>query len=568
MNQTIEELPLKTRTFFSNSQRSLSPISRSRRVSGIFSKLALQRSTLLRGALPLTCLLGSLSGGVLPTASALELDWSGNFWSEFHIFRNITQDSERSDTNTTANNAGGYYIPGAGLSNTSFQTLFFRMRPKLIVNDNIVVKSEFWLGDPVYGLFGSALPYSPDQRQYYSNQSRGAPLSAQRYWAEVMTDLGTLQVGRQPLQWGLGLVWNSGESLWSRYVSTGDAIRWMAKFGSFTLTPSVIIHSTGNTIGGAKLDGDDTKYGPGKGGHTDYSLILQYDNLDDEMALGLNIVKRLSGGTQGPADGLVSPLELATNPTRTGPTVGLGGSNYINFDLYFKKRWDRLLVQAEIPYITGDLGAGHKIRSFAVATESDYKFSDSLNFQLKAGYAPGQPSSAAISQDALKAFFFNPNYKIANILFNYQFANFARLQTQNATGNEASSSGLRSPYDNPITNAIYLSFGVPIKTSEKWTLRPSLTYARALQTAKANQAQFYNTVRRLVVPNSAAADQGNSLGIEADFSVQFQWDDNLQLVLDSGIFFPGSYYAFSNQPGVTLSNTPVFASALRLGLSF
>ena len=86
-------------------------------------------------------------------------------------------------------------------------------------------------------------------------------------------------MGRVPLQWGLGVVWNGGENLWDRYMSTGDAIRWIAKFGSFSFIPSIIVSSVGNTIGGAcnVVNGFCTQ-GVGSGGVTDYSLIFKYEN--------------------------------------------------------------------------------------------------------------------------------------------------------------------------------------------------------------------------------------------------------------------------------------------------
>ena len=51
----------------------------------------------------------------------------------------------------------GYYIPGGGSNNATFETLFLRLQPKVIVNDNVVIKTEFWAGSPTFGLFGNCL---------------------------------------------------------------------------------------------------------------------------------------------------------------------------------------------------------------------------------------------------------------------------------------------------------------------------------------------------------------------------------------------------------------------------
>ena len=192
------------------------------------------------------------------SARALELDWSGQFRAEMHLLKNYTLDSSDSgsqvDTGRTKTAGGlptGYYIPGGGSNNATFETLFLRLQPKMIVNDNIVIKSEFWAGSPTFGLFGDAYPYTTDQRQFYSTQSRGAYFTAQRLWGEFTTDFGIVTVGRAPLNWGLGLFWSAGDGLWDRYESTADQIRLTSKFGSFTFSPGVAIYSTGNAVGGS-----------------------------------------------------------------------------------------------------------------------------------------------------------------------------------------------------------------------------------------------------------------------------------------------------------------------------
>src|SRR5947199_26293 len=126
---------------------------------------------------------GLLISGI---ANAVELDWSGEFRSEAHWLTNYSMDTTPTGLtrDATRDLKGGYYIPGGGQNIASFQDLFLRLKPKLVVNDNIYIKSEFWLGDPVYGLFGSASPYAIDQRQFYSSQSRGSVISAQRFWGE------------------------------------------------------------------------------------------------------------------------------------------------------------------------------------------------------------------------------------------------------------------------------------------------------------------------------------------------------------------------------------------------
>jgi len=503
-----------------------------------------------------------------PDALALELDWSGQFWSELNFVANYSMDSSSAgasvDSGRMSNGVPqGYYIPGGGANSSGFQSVFLRLRPKLIVNDNIYVKSEWWLGDPIYGIFGNALPYSSDQRWYYSSQSRGSSITAQRFWAEFVTDLGTVQVGRVPLHYGLGVVWNSGENLWDRYMSTGDAIRWVARFGSFTFIPSFIVQSAGISIGGnAQIDqaainsatvfpGTFTP-GGGTGGVQDYSILFKYENMEDELEGGINLMRRFGGSGQD-----------ATFRTALPGGLGNGVMNYTVFDLFARKKFSKLTLGAEVPITTGSLGSA-SYQTFGVATEANWKPNEVWEFQLKTGYASGQPNSTSSSPSNFQAFYFNPNYHLGMILFNYQLANFYAPQTMNNP--YLNPSYLGSPYNNPIVNAAYVSLSTQIKPWDKWTIRPGFVYARAPQSASGS-GFYHNTIQNRMALNTAGITQGNDLGYEFDLGLSFQWDEYFQFVWDNGVLVPGSYYAFSNT-STNNAGSPVFATSFRVGINF
>ncbi len=487
------------------------------------------------------------------SASALELDWSGQFWSEYNFIHGYSSDS--AGTSDGRNGAGGYYVPGGGTQDASFMSLFLRMRPKVIVNDNIYIKSEWWVGDPIFGMFGNSLPYSTDQRQYYSSQSRGSVISAQRVWGEFVSDFGTFQIGRLPLQWGLGVVWNSGDTVWDRYQSTGDAIRWIAKFGSFTFAPSLIVTSAGNAIGGnCTYSGGACVPGQGGGGATDISLIVKYENAEEELDVGVNVLKRIASSNQDPSGGLVSPR--SDNP-------GFG-MNYTIYDFYGRKRLNRFTFGLEVPLAGGSV-AGVDYRGYGIAAEVDWKPSEVWDFLLKAGRASGQPGFSGSTMDVVRSFYFNPNYHIGMIMFNYQLANFAGPQTLNNPS--GSQTLLASPYNNPITNANYIALSTQIKPWEKWTLRPALVYALAAAGASANSSGFLNQWKGTVQTNNTGQNQGLNLGFEADLGITFQWDEYFTFALDNGIYFPGNFYAFSNTTTNNATN-PVFGTSFRVGVNF
>jgi|GEM_PF-459609 len=498
---------------------------------------------------------------------ALELNWSGQFWSEAHYIKNYTLDGsgagEIFDPARASKAVGGtldepgYYIPSGGSANANFETLFMRLRPQLVVNDSISLKSELWAGDPVFGLFGNAVPYTWDQHQAYSTQSRGSFLTAQRYWVELLSDFGVLHVGRAPLDWGLGIVWNSGDSLWSRYASTADVVRLVSKFGSFSFSPSIAVYSSGNNLGGACLIGpldpaDLTKgmicapvAGQRSAGIADYSLALKYESLEDELEGGVNLIKRIAGSSQD------------------GTSLSMGApmsTNYNIWDLYARKKVGKFTLSGELPVVNGAVG-GMAYSGYALAGDLNWKPTESWETSVRLGRAPGQPSEDTQTPSNYRAFFFNPNYRLGMILFNYQLANFIGPNT----ANHPSAPTLKSPFDHPITNATYVSVGQAYKT-EKWTFSGGLIYAQAVETALAGR-YFFNTWERKMMRNNSGRDQENSLGTELDLGAGFQWDDHISVRFDTGLWFPGGFYKFSNT-AVDNVTDPVWATTAKLGVSF
>jgi hypothetical protein len=130
----------------------------------------------------------------MPEVQAFELDWAGQFRVENHTLINYTMDPNQLTPDPARQGAGGYYIPGGGAQHSNFQTLFARFNPTVTVNDNFYIRSEWWLGDPVFGLFGNGTPATSDQRQWLSSSSRGSPINVQRLWADIVTDIGVVLV--------------------------------------------------------------------------------------------------------------------------------------------------------------------------------------------------------------------------------------------------------------------------------------------------------------------------------------------------------------------------------------
>jgi hypothetical protein len=493
---------------------------------------------------------------------ALDLDWAGQFRVEAHRIGNYNLDTDPNRVGLDASRAGkgGYYVPGGGQATAEFQTLFMRLTPRVLVNDNITLKSEWWVGDPIYGFYGSGYPFGAEQRQVFSTQNRSSVLQAQRFWAEVITDFGTLQVGRAPLEWGLGVVWHAGNGLFDRFQTTADTIRMVSKFGAFSFIPTIAKYSMGGALGGnCTFAGGACTTGSGGGGVSEYSLAIRYENPDEDFEGGVNLIRRISGGAQDPAAGLLASGTAAA--PGTAGQIGVG-ANISTWDIYLKKRVGKLSLGAEVPIASGDIG-GITYGAFAAAAEAKYTFSETWEIDAKAGMAPGQASMTDARPGKYTVFTFHPNYRLGLIMFNYQLANFAGPNSQNnpAVGGQ----NLRNPFDHPISNARYLSLGGTL-SADKWKFRTQFITATAMKTA-ANGMNFYNTWDRQFYANQANQDQLKSLGSEIDLGASFQWDETFVTGLDMGLWLPGAFYKFSNTPSGNATGT-VFALVGRLGINF
>lgn len=52
-----------------------------------------------------------------------------------------------------------------------------------------------------------------------------------RGWGEAYTDWGRIAIGRQPLQWGAGLLWNDGNAVDAEYGDTADRVQVTGRVG-------------------------------------------------------------------------------------------------------------------------------------------------------------------------------------------------------------------------------------------------------------------------------------------------------------------------------------------------
>ncbi len=139
-------------------------------------------------------------------------------------------------------------------------------------------------------------------------------------------------------------------------------------------------------------------------------------------------------------------------------------------------------------------------------------------------------------------------------MFNYNFRNL--------------SDGSLSPYNNPITNAQFLSLGFDYNSS-KWTHSVLWLYAMASKVADGvTGGTYFNTLDGHYKSNNAGATaQEKSLGSEIDYSLGYDWDESLRLGLTMGLYMPGKFWEFSNSATKNEVKT-AFGTGLNLMVKF
>ncbi len=147
-----------------------------------------------------------------------------------------------------------------------------RVDPTFNVSDDIRVRSTVDVFDNlVFGSTPESLPgfaNNPTLPLPLFASSQNAPqaglnslfdaVRVKRLWAEVMTPFGQLRVGRQPQQFGLGLLANDGNKIDDDYGDNADMVLFATRVAGHYIVPAYSISSAGpvGRGGGSGIGGD------------------------------------------------------------------------------------------------------------------------------------------------------------------------------------------------------------------------------------------------------------------------------------------------------------------------
>lgn len=467
------------------------------------------------------------------SAYSLPIDWHGAFGVDSSLINSYRRVKAKANNVPVSTNSGSQEVAltDGNKANASFQTYVFRLNPTLIVNDSATFKAELTSGYGRGGRLGENNESSKGNKSkhtpYYYNTTSDNQLNINKLYMELYADTATYVIGRHSAHWGLGAIQNSGDGLWDRHTFVRDGITAKLKIGNFYFNPYYSKISS---------DGSLTRAHRTK----ETGITLLYDNVDSDMAFGVLYAVKTSSfyaedQVQGPAG------------------VNLGKTDVKVTDFYFKKKFDALSFEVEVPLLSGELGnflttsGNTKYKASAILFSSNYKANDSWTFGIDAGQVSGQSSS----NSSFEAAYLNPNFQVANLLFRYNM---------HAINDES-----KSLYDSYVTNALYGKVRAQYKT-QKWTWDSALIWAKANEVAEQGKSFFNHQTQSIV--NNAAYTQSNDLGMEIDLGFKYQWNEAVEVGVNTAYLFTGDYWSFTNDANNKNETSNSYLLQANVGLKF
>ena len=144
----------------------------------------------------------------------------------------------------------------------------------------------------------------------------------------------------------------------------------------------------------------------------------------------------------------------------------------------------------------------------------------------------------------------HPNYKIAEIMFNYNLAGFQEKD--------------ENIFNASVVNTNYARLFAHY-SNDAWSWRFDLIMATANEVAKSG-ASFYDHDKAAYV-TTAGADQDSNLGMEFDAAFDYEWSPSIVVTGYVAHYQVGDYYAFTNS-STPLSLGDVTATGFKLNIGF
>jgi uncharacterized protein (TIGR04551 family) len=549
---------------------------------------------------------------VKPELNFFELD--GYFRFRYDLFKNLALDLYHPETGTGPFSGGAppvpictTDVPGAGEGRETAcassrgpgntlagANMRLRLEPILNVSEDIKLKMQIDLLDNVIlGSTPDGFPKSDgvplvafSQTQLPPSDETNAVLDSirvKRVWAEIMTPLGQLRVGRMGSHFGLGVLANEGQGLDSDYGDSNDRILFATKLAGHYIVPAFDWAVSGPTSAfhgqpqGQPFDReqrDDVDQYILAIVKRDKEQEIKEKLENDEMVLnyGTYLVHR------------VQVLDAATFYSDGDPNDGAETSELVVRDakayigsLWFKFLYRKLLIELEAVGIVGSVQNSvvsgtfgerddkFDIESYGGAIKAEYKLlHDALTIHFLMAFASGDPQpgwgvkplpnpdpkpgdwdGAQQGDGKIQNFRFDPDFHV-DLIFWRQLVGM-------------------------VTDAWVIRPGVQYNLTEGFGGRLDFVYSRALWAGSTPSGSFsYGASDDDPLTNQKFEPNPN-LGLEADLKLFYASEDGFHAWLEYGLFFPFAGLdrrVQTAQPAVNLSSGIAQTIQVLFGVTF
>ena len=451
--------------------------------------------------------------GLLLVASVLfgaSANFSGTFRTRANYFdkTNLGQ----ADTNSTKT-----FIDGRAL-----------LYPSLLVDDHFSIKTQWSLltspnfapSQEVGGLGNSG------QGGWVYGDPNTAKMALDRAWMEWTSDFGVFRLGRVPVAWGYGLIWDAGNGTWDDWQSTVDRLEYRLHFGHVVSTLAYSKPRKVSLMGSE----NDSEY---------YTVALKYENPELDIEFGGLYEKQSRSLSQQSAllwegNPYLLPEGNRVRPYPLHSELAYPLSNSV-LDFYMKKTAGYFTFGGELSWLSGNAsdyrGSGvQELNAWGLLFSSAYEI-HKLKAFVEFLYASGDSD---MSSGPMNGFALLHRNRGAGLLLGRQllgryYGDNINLGSMVVYGNDRSFSGV-----------YYLRPGVRLDWSRTWSSGIELIYA-----------------------DKAATQEGEEkhLGFEIDLGTDYSVYRNFDVGVTLALLFPGA--------GLGATETPTtFGFQTTFGLKF
>lgn len=446
-------------------------------------------------------------------AQALPIDWNGQFGFDTNLIQNVKRTADTC--------SGDGYCPGDDEDNARYQSFIFKLNPTIVVNDSASIKGELSTGNIRGGFMGED---TEGRASYFAQSPNGSQtLTVNQFYAELYADTALFKVGKYAKNFGLGAVINDGDQVWDRYFSVYNGLEAQFNLGKFSIAPFFAKIETPNA---ASTNSHTGKYDANETGIT-ASYKDPNQNFDFSVYYGVREVETESD-------------LYGENTTSSSVTL---------IDVYFSKAWEKFSVAMEIPMLTGEVGNIYgsaedvDLDTNAYILETAYQLDERWKVGLNGGLVKGEDG-----EDDFNALYLHPNYKIAELMFAYNYRGFQ-------DGSDI--------FNSSVTNAAFARLYANYQ-SEDWTWKLAFIMAKANETASDGDTFFNQETNSFL---QASGDQDDDLGLEADVAFDYQWSPNILVTGYLAYWQVGDFYGYTNT-GDDVDVENVTATGMKLSMSF